>query len=157
MQETQFQSLGWEGSLEEEMATHSSIPAWEIPWTEEPGGPQSMGSQRVRAYWETDYAHIHKFRTVLKLGVCFQHRDSGAEVGKLWPSLVFCPERQKWGQGSQATLPSTPVGSETKATHTEPWRTPEGTPTTGGGPLQEVCFLHALALLVQAQFLVEDL
>ena len=40
----------WEGPLEKEMATHSSIPAWEIPWTEEPGGPQSMGSQRVRAY-----------------------------------------------------------------------------------------------------------
>ena len=36
------------GSLEKEMATHSSILAWRIPWTEEPGGPQSMGSQRVR-------------------------------------------------------------------------------------------------------------
>ena len=39
------QSLGWEGPLEEEMATHSSILAWKAPWTEEPGGPQSMGSQ----------------------------------------------------------------------------------------------------------------
>ena len=38
-------SLGQEDSLEEEMATHSSIPAWDIPWTEEPGGLQSMGSQ----------------------------------------------------------------------------------------------------------------
>ena len=38
------QSLGWEDPLEKEMATHSSILAWEIPWTEEPGGPQSMGS-----------------------------------------------------------------------------------------------------------------
>ena len=47
MQETQVQSLGWEDPLEEEMATHSSILAWEIPWTEEPGGLQSMGSQRV--------------------------------------------------------------------------------------------------------------
>ena len=36
------------GSLEEEMETRSRIPAWRIPWTEEPGGPQSMGSQRVR-------------------------------------------------------------------------------------------------------------
>ena len=41
-------SLGWEDPLEEEMATHSSILAWKIPWTEEPGGLQSMGSQRVR-------------------------------------------------------------------------------------------------------------
>ena len=46
-QETQAQSLDREDPLEEEMATHSSILAWEIPWIEEPGGLQSMGSQRV--------------------------------------------------------------------------------------------------------------
>ena len=43
--ETLVQYLGWEDSLEKEMATHSSILAWKIPWTEEPGGLQSMGSQ----------------------------------------------------------------------------------------------------------------
>ena len=48
VQETWVQSLGWEESLEEVMATHSSILAWRIPWTEEPRGLQSMGSQRVR-------------------------------------------------------------------------------------------------------------
>ena len=48
MQETQVQSLGWEDPLENGMATHSSILAWRIPWTEEPGGVQSMRSQRVR-------------------------------------------------------------------------------------------------------------
>ena len=47
MRETQVQSLGQEDPLEKEMATHSSILAWRIPWTEEPGGLQSMGSQRV--------------------------------------------------------------------------------------------------------------
>ena len=47
MQETQGQSLGQKDTLEKEMATHSSVLAWEIPWTEEPGGLQSMGSQRV--------------------------------------------------------------------------------------------------------------
>ena len=47
MCETQVQSLGWEELLEEGMATHSSILAWRIPWTKEPGGLQSMGSQRV--------------------------------------------------------------------------------------------------------------
>jgi len=47
MQETQVQSLGLEDPLEKEMATHSSILAWRIPWTEEPGGLQSMGSKRV--------------------------------------------------------------------------------------------------------------
>ena len=47
MQEVQVQSLGQEDALEKEMATHSRILAWRIPWTEEPGGLQSMGSQRV--------------------------------------------------------------------------------------------------------------
>ena len=46
-QETWVQSLGLENALEKGMATHSSILAWRIPWTEEPGGLQSMGSQRV--------------------------------------------------------------------------------------------------------------
>ena len=46
-QETWVRFLGWEDPLEKEMATHSSILAWRIPWTEEPGGLQSMGLQRV--------------------------------------------------------------------------------------------------------------
>ena len=46
--EMQVQSLGWEDPLEKEMASHSSILAWRIPWTEEPGGLQSIGSQKVR-------------------------------------------------------------------------------------------------------------
>jgi len=45
MQEKWVGSLGWEDTLEKEMATHSSILAWEIPWTEEPGGLESLGSQ----------------------------------------------------------------------------------------------------------------
>ena len=48
VQETWVQSLGWDHPLSEEMATHSSILAWKISWTEEPGELQSMGSQRVR-------------------------------------------------------------------------------------------------------------
>jgi len=47
MQETRVQSQGWEDSLEKEMAMHSSILAWEIVWTEEPGGLQSMGLQQL--------------------------------------------------------------------------------------------------------------
>ena len=47
MWETWVRSLGWEDPLEKEMATHSSILAWRIPWMEEPGGLQSMGLQRV--------------------------------------------------------------------------------------------------------------
>ena len=48
MRETWVRSLGWKDLLEEGTANHSSILAWRIPWTEEPGGPQSVGSQRVR-------------------------------------------------------------------------------------------------------------
>ena len=47
VQETTVRSLGWEDPLEKGMATHSSILAWRIPWTEKPGGLQSMGLQRV--------------------------------------------------------------------------------------------------------------
>ena len=47
MQETWVQALGWEDPLEKEMVIHSSTIAWKIPWTEEPGRLQSMGSQRV--------------------------------------------------------------------------------------------------------------
>ena len=54
MQKTQVQYLGQEDPLEKEMATHSSILAWRIPWTEEPGGLQSMGSQS----WTQVNAHI---------------------------------------------------------------------------------------------------
>ena len=48
VRETWIRSLGWEDPLEEGMATHSSILAWRLPWTEEPGRPQSMWSQRIR-------------------------------------------------------------------------------------------------------------
>ena len=53
MLETRDQSLGWEDPLEKEMATHSSTLAWKIPWTEEPGRLQPMGSQRVGQDWAT--------------------------------------------------------------------------------------------------------
>ena len=51
--ETRVRSLGWEDPLEKEMATHSSVLAWRIPWMEEPDGLQSMGSKRVGLDWVT--------------------------------------------------------------------------------------------------------
>ena len=53
MQQTHPWSLGWEDPMQKEMATHSSILAWEIPWTEKPGSLQSMGVQKVRHNWVT--------------------------------------------------------------------------------------------------------
>ena len=50
MQETRVRSLGWEDPLEKEMAVYSRTIAWKVPWTEEPGRLQSMGSQRVKGF-----------------------------------------------------------------------------------------------------------
>ena len=61
MWETWVQSLGQEDPLEKEMATHSSILAWRIPWMEEPGGLQSTGSQRVGHDWVTNFHFLSTF------------------------------------------------------------------------------------------------
>ena len=63
--EMQVGSLGQEDPLEEGMETHSSILAWRIPWTEEPGRLQSIGSQRVRHNW-TDLAHTYTQRNSIQ-------------------------------------------------------------------------------------------
>ena len=61
MWETRVWSLGWEGPLEKEMATHSSTLAWKIPWFEKPGRLQSTGSQRVRHDWATSLHLVAKW------------------------------------------------------------------------------------------------
>ena len=88
MQETHVWSLGWEDPLEEGMATHSSILAWRIPWTEEAGWLQSMKSRRVGCNWATD--------TFLYLDPIFlqwPHLSSFSLVPYAWlylsPSLFF--------------------------------------------------------------------
>ena len=77
-------SLDQEDPLEEEMATHSSILAWTIPWTEEPGGLQSMGSQRGKHGWLTEQDHDCSMYLVLPNKSPW-NRDLSP-----WPSL-FCP------------------------------------------------------------------
>ena len=69
MQEMQIRSLGQENLLEEDMVTHSSILAWRIPWTEEPGELQSMGSQRIRHNW-SDLAYMHMLMYMKDLAPC---------------------------------------------------------------------------------------
>ena len=61
MRETWVRSLGWEVPLEKEMATHSSILAWKIPWTEEPGWLQSLGSQSWTQLSNFTSLHIHVY------------------------------------------------------------------------------------------------
>ena len=66
-QETRVRSLGRGDPLQKEMATHSSILAWKIPWTEEPGRLQSMGSQRVRPDWATSLSLFFLIMTAMGL------------------------------------------------------------------------------------------
>ena len=73
------QSLGQEDPLEEEMATHSSILAWNIPWTEKSGRLQSMGLQRARHSWVTKHTHIHS--VPLHTGVFFIHTSADGHLG----------------------------------------------------------------------------
>ena len=70
MQEIWVRFLGQEYSLEKAMATHSSILAWRIPWTEEPGRLQFMGLQRVRHDWATEHSRAqHMFVHVYKISL----------------------------------------------------------------------------------------
>ena len=78
MQETRVQSLGWEDPLEKEMKTYSSTLAWNIPWMEEPGRLQSMGSQRVRQDWGTSLS--------LSFFLCLRHETT---LGHPWIGCSF--------------------------------------------------------------------
>ena len=83
MQKMWVWSLNKENTLEEEMAAHSSVLAWRIPWTEEPGRLQSMGSQRVRQDWATK----HSTETRVMLGKCLGHHIQGS---------TFCQSENEW-------------------------------------------------------------
>ena len=100
MQETQEMlvwSLGWEDPLEEEMAIHSSILAWKIPWTDEPGGLQSMGPQRVGYNWGT----LEGNGSPLQYSCLENPRDGGA-----WWAAVYgvtqSRTRLKWLSSSSS-------------------------------------------------------
>ena len=89
MQETQLRSLGREFPLEKEMASHSSILAWKTPWTEEPGGLQSMGSQRAGQDWATKPPQAFGMVRLLENGFegCFtgfSHKGAAALHAQLW-------------------------------------------------------------------------
>ena len=83
MQETQVGFLGWEDLLEKGMATHSSILAWRIPWTEETGGLQSIGLQRVRHNWATT-THTQIWASLVLFLVPW-----GVKVGCLFKIFLF--------------------------------------------------------------------
>ena len=82
MWETWVRFLGWEDPLEKEMATHNSILAWRIPWTEEPGGLQSMGLQRVRRDWAANIFTFHYY---------LQSQVDRAPLVQLWTGYILIP------------------------------------------------------------------
>ena len=99
MQETWVRSLGRDAPLEKEMATHSSTLAWRIPWREEPGRLQSMGSQRVRHDWATSLSLLTKDGTP-ELKFWLGRILKSFEFFKCISSLVYFENRIPWqGKG----------------------------------------------------------
>ena len=97
-------SLGWEDPLEEEMETHSSILVWKIPWTEEPGGLQFMGLQRVRHDWVVISTRLEQ-GTLLDLwsrgkvgggvgGFPIAHSGGREKIRKLFPFISYLSPSQ---------------------------------------------------------------
>ena len=82
VQETWVQSLGWEDPLENKMATHSSTLAWKISWTEEPGGLQSMGSQRIGHDRATN-TYLHFLTYICVWGVRRERVNDKAKVASV--------------------------------------------------------------------------
>ena len=101
-QETQVQCLAWEDPLEKGKATHSSILAWRIPWAEEPGGLQSMGSQRIRHGWVTNSFF---FSTTLNNIEIFTHKYFNLR------QRLLTSAHEHWGAGSLTVLSLTPSSS----------------------------------------------
>ena len=99
-QETWGWSLGWEDPLEEHVATHSRILAWRIPWAEEPGGLQSMGSHRVGHNWVTN-THTHTHRNKDKANILLpppqpqtlKRNDCSPQRLEVWwrEAMPLCP------------------------------------------------------------------
>ena len=123
MRETWVQSLDQEDPLEKEMATHSSILAWRIPWTEEPSGLQSMGSQRVRHDWATSIQFNSIHMLVWARLACESPGVFGRGMGQLWPAA---------GSGAlNTTVPAQVLWKEVSITHLFPYHSLASDQTTG--------------------------
>ena len=114
MWETWVWALGWEYPLEKEMAIHSSTNAWKIPWTEEPGRLQSMGSRRVRHNWATSLLLFIFMHWLRWLSVCLQCGRPGFS-----PSVGKIPWRRKW-QSTLVLLPGKSHGQRSLVGYS-PW------------------------------------
>ena len=142
MQETWVQSLGQEDPLEEAMTTHSSIFARKIPWTEKPGGLQSMGSQRVRHNWTTEHAccNYKTFYVIPRVTTPWSREWQPTPV--FLPCFVAWTKKpgRLWSRGSQRAGHDWATNTHTKSNYEEnTYR--KCTPKWGGNqsmPLQKI-------------------
>ena len=118
-------SLGREDPLEEEMATHSSIFAWRIPWTEEPGRLWSIGSQRVGLDW-SDLAHTHSSCNIENLGVVIKFQEYSQYLLNLLASLLIFLTVSCLGDSVQNCWSPSPTLKKEMATQSSilSWRIP---------------------------------
>ena len=96
MQEIQVWSLGWDYPLEKGMATHSSVLAWRIPWPEEPGRVQSLGSQRVRHDWVTNTFSSFYLPHLWSHGLARTRKDIVEALWRYRERLSCFPLQQPW-------------------------------------------------------------
>ena len=104
-QETWLRTLGWEDPLKKEMATHSSILAWEIPWTEEPGRLRSMGSQKSQTWLSDQTTNLTD--CLLCAEYCADHLvlvTSHVNPEGLWDYVLFSSRFYRWGDRSVKKL-----------------------------------------------------
>ena len=130
-QETWVRSLGREDLLEKEMATHSSILTWEIPWTEEPGGLQSLGSQRIGHNWTTCTAPHYSFTFIKRLfsssslsaiTVVSSAYLRASLVAQMVKNLPAMQETQLWSLGWEDPLEKEMATHSSILTWEIPWR-----------------------------------
>ena len=127
VQETQALSLGLEDPLEKEMVSHSSILAWEIPWAEETGRLESMGSWKVRPNWATEHTHTpHAEATTpgspLTPG---RERKTARRVVLMWVTQQTVYNSQRFSRaGGQLWWPIKP-GTEPRSPNAEDWSSSE--------------------------------
>ena len=131
-------SLGWEDALEKEMATHSSTLAWTIPWTEEPGGLQSMRPQRAGHDWATSLSlHMNSWASQVALVVKNPpFRAGGCKRHGFDPWVKKIPWRRKWqpmpvflpgeSQGQRSLVGYSPWGCKELDTTEATWHTQHG-------------------------------
>ena len=109
MQETQVRPLGWEDPLEKEMATCSSILVCEISWTEEPGGPQSIGLQRVRQNWVAEHENQGREKAIAQKICEWAAEEIGLSLQCNWKNLSYLSTRfdrqQEWNKDIKSCFP----------------------------------------------------